>query len=103
MRQTMVHRCTRAATGAAVLATAALISSAVSGEATASPRVAHPCGYSIDGIEAYYNHCTSDGSHILIREDRVGELDKNVCVGPGSTHLGPALIVRYARYIGKLC
>ena len=61
------------------------------------------CGYFIRGIEAYYGHCTSDGSHIQIRMDLVGEPDRNRCVGPGETHLGPALIYRGAYYTGRLC
>ncbi|MFJ7216567.1 DUF6355 family natural product biosynthesis protein [Amycolatopsis sp. NPDC098790] len=90
--------------GPAILAVAAFAACVTTGTAGAAPasQVA-TCGYYVDGVEAYYNHCTSDGSHIVIREDRVGEFDKNVCVGPGVTHLGTAVIVRYARYIGQLC
>jgi uncharacterized protein DUF6355 len=101
MQQKQVKRTTKIA---AILAVTALGGCLLAGEAVASTATtAARCGYYVEGIEAYYNHCTSDGSHIVIREDRVGEFDKNVCVGPGVTHLGTAVIVRYARYIGQLC
>jgi hypothetical protein len=102
MRGTTNKQVRRVAKGVAVLATAALGLGVVTGVAVAAP-AADPCAYFVRGIEAYYNHCTSDGSHIEIRLNMVGEFDKNRCVGPGTTHLGGAHLIRGARYTGKLC
>ncbi|GGM70076.1 hypothetical protein GCM10012275_45650 [Longimycelium tulufanense] len=55
--------------------------------------------------QAWYNHCTSDGSRVLIRVEvhagRGSSYDK--CVPPGQTYLGTLDVVRYAWYKGQTC
>jgi hypothetical protein len=61
------------------------------------------CGYSESDGHAWYNHCTSDGSYIQIKYDRVLGRDGYLCVGPGVTDLGRASSFRNAWYTGNLC
>jgi hypothetical protein len=65
------------------------------------------CGYHLAPApvapDAYYNHCTSDGSHIWITINyHLGD-DGYKCVGPGDTRLGSTSIIAYAYYNGNLC
>lgn len=89
----------------ALVGTTILVAAATSGVAGAATAgaLATPCGYSESGGYAWYNHCTSDGSHIVIRLDVVLGLDGNRCVGPGVTLIGFAADYRNAYYTGQLC
>ncbi|MFI6641859.1 DUF6355 family natural product biosynthesis protein [Streptomyces sp. NPDC050504] len=62
----------------------------------------NPCGFFETSSDAYYNHCTSDGSHILIEIDDWGP-NTVQCVGPGTTWIGEAGDVDGAWYIGRTC
>ncbi|MFJ2769719.1 DUF6355 family natural product biosynthesis protein [Streptomyces sp. NPDC087300] len=71
--------------------------------ATASPAaVKDPCGFFETASDAYYNHCTSDGSHIVIEIDDWGP-NSEQCVGPGVTWIGSASGVDGAWYTGRTC
>ncbi|WP_073760408.1 DUF6355 family natural product biosynthesis protein [Streptomyces sp. CB03234] len=62
------------------------------------------CGYYEDAVTAWYNHCTSDGSHIWVYIDRAwpyGDVER--CLGPGITDIGGAREVNNAWYSGRLC
>lgn len=64
------------------------------------------CGWDPDAPagRAYYRHCTSDGSDIIIRVERhFGLSGYNLCVGPGRTPLGSLSVIKYAWYTGRLC
>jgi hypothetical protein len=52
-----------------------------------------------------YRHCASR-THVLIDAKNIwGTTYRNICVGPGDTHLGylSYWVISYAWYIGKLC
>lgn len=52
-----------------------------------------------------YRHC-STWTHVLIDAENIwGTTYRNICVGPGDTHLGylSYWVISYAWYIGKLC
>lgn len=89
----------------ALVGTTILVVAATSGVAGAATdgEQATPCGYSESSGYAWYNHCTSDGSHIKIRVDVVLGLDGTRCVGPGVTMIGFAADYRNAYYTGELC
>ncbi len=55
--------------------------------------------------EAWYNHCTGDGTRVVIRvEIHDGQGDSyDKCVAPGQTYLGTLNVVRYAWYKGLTC
>ncbi|MGW1867607.1 DUF6355 family natural product biosynthesis protein [Streptomyces mauvecolor] len=86
---------------ASTLASLALLGGAT--VATTAPAHAAACGYFVSYGNSYYNHCTHDGSIIDIHIDVVLGWDKNRCVSPGVTYLGPATKIRNAWYTGKLC
>jgi len=71
--------------------------------ATASPAAADPCGFYETGSDAYYNHCTSDGSHVVIKVEVALAPDYDRCVAPGRTWLGPASRIQGAYYVGRTC
>lgn len=73
------------------------------GTATASPAAADPCGYYETGSDAYYNHCTSDGSHVVIKVEVAWGPDFERCVGPGRSWLGAADKIQGAHYTGRTC
>ncbi|MFG2605008.1 DUF6355 family natural product biosynthesis protein [Streptomyces sp. NPDC048514] len=73
------------------------------GPATATPAAADPCGFYETGSDAYYNHCTSDGSHVVIRVQVALAADYDRCVGPGRTWLGTAKKIQGAYYAGRTC
>ncbi|MEU2086492.1 DUF6355 family natural product biosynthesis protein [Streptomyces albus] len=90
---------------AGVLAAVTLAGSALLGtasSATAQPAV-DKCGFYKDAVTAWYNHCTTDGSHIWVYIDYVGESDKERCLGPGITDIGGANGIKNAWYTGRLC
>ena len=66
------------------------------------PTFRNPCGFYETHSDAYYNHCTSDGSRILIEIDDWGPNTVR-CVGPGVTWIGEAGDVDGAWYIGRTC
>ncbi|MGG8409352.1 DUF6355 family natural product biosynthesis protein [Streptomyces sp. 12297] len=72
------------------------------GTVTASPAVADPCGFYKTHSDAYYNHCTSDGSRVVIEVEVFGP-NYEKCVGPGLTWLGSASRIDGAWYVGRTC
>ncbi|MEU3824985.1 hypothetical protein GT045_37960 [Streptomyces sp. SID486] len=73
------------------------------GAATATPAAADPCGFYETGSDAYYNHCTSDGSHVVIKVEVALAPDYERCVAPGRTWLGSAAKIQGAHYVGRTC
>ncbi|QJT00169.1 hypothetical protein G9272_07640 [Streptomyces asoensis] len=71
--------------------------------ATASPAAADPCGFYETGSDAFYNHCTSDGSRVVIKVDVAWAADYERCVGPGISWLGSAAKIQGAHYTGHTC
>ncbi|AZM55177.1 hypothetical protein DMA15_23545 [Streptomyces sp. WAC 01529] len=70
---------------------------------TASPAAANPCGFYETHSDAYYNHCTSDGSKVVIHVRVALAPDYERCVAPGRTWLGSASKIQGAHYIGRTC
>ncbi|PAZ10068.1 hypothetical protein CLM62_42180 [Streptomyces sp. SA15] len=70
---------------------------------TASPAAADPCGFFETSADAYYNHCTSDGSRVVIKVEVALAPDYERCVAPGKTWLGSASKIQGAYYIGRTC
>jgi hypothetical protein len=70
---------------------------------TATPAAADSCGFYENSSDAYYNHCTSDGSHVVIKVQVALAPDYERCVGPGKTWLGPASKIQGAYYVGRTC
>jgi hypothetical protein len=73
------------------------------GTVTANPAAADPCGFYETSADAYYNHCTSDGSHVVIKVQVALASDYERCVGPGRTWLGSASKIQGAYYVGRTC
>ncbi|MEU3730375.1 MULTISPECIES: DUF6355 family natural product biosynthesis protein [unclassified Streptomyces] len=94
-------RLRRIATGA-LGSVALLLASAGAVTMSAGPAAANPCGFYETHSDAYYNHCTSDGSRIVIEIDDWGP-NSEQCVGPGVTWIGPASGVDGAWYTGRTC
>lgn len=69
----------------------------------ASPAAATPCGFYETGSDAFYNHCTSDGSQVVIKVEVARAPDHEWCVGPGRTWLGSAGRIQGAHYTGRTC
>ncbi|MGX8910259.1 DUF6355 family natural product biosynthesis protein [Streptomyces netropsis] len=82
--------------------TLALGTSMVPSASASSATLLNPCGFFETASDAYYNHCTSDGSRILIEIDDWGP-NTVKCVGPGTTWIGEAGDVDGAWYIGRTC
>jgi hypothetical protein len=93
------HRVTSTVASAAALAAMSLGVVAV----TATPSAADPCGFYETSADAYYNHCTSDGSRVVIKVRVAGASDYERCVGPGRTWLGSASKIQGAHYVGRTC
>ena len=70
---------------------------------TASPAAADPCGFYETGSDAYYNHCTSDGSRVIVKVEVAWAPDYERCVAPGKTWLGSAGEIQGAYYTGRTC
>ncbi|MFE5394486.1 DUF6355 family natural product biosynthesis protein [Streptomyces sp. NPDC056568] len=86
------------------LATAALALASLGAVAvTAAPAAADPCGFDETGSDAFYRHCTSDGSHVVIKVEVAHAADYERCVGPGRTWLGAAGKIQGAHYAGRTC
>lgn len=61
------------------------------------------CGYYEVSGGAYYGHCDEPPrTDVIIHVDTIYE-DYDLCVMPGTTTLGPALVVNNAWYTGRLC
>ncbi|MEU6392336.1 DUF6355 family natural product biosynthesis protein [Streptomyces sp. NPDC046939] len=86
----------------ALSAVALALASAGAVTLNAAPAAADPCGFYKTHSDAYYNHCTSDGSHIVIEVDDWGP-NSEMCVGPGVTWIGSASDVDGAWYTGRTC
>ncbi|MGW2051467.1 DUF6355 family natural product biosynthesis protein [Streptomyces sp. NPDC001858] len=71
--------------------------------ATAGPAAADPCGFYETSSDAYYNHCTSDGSRVVIKVEVALAPDYERCVGPGTVWLGSASRIQGAYYTGRTC
>ncbi|MDH6215372.1 DUF6355 family natural product biosynthesis protein [Streptomyces pseudovenezuelae] len=71
--------------------------------ATAGPAAADPCGFYETGSDAFYNHCTSDGSNVVIKVRVAMGPDYERCVGPGRSWLGSAGRIQGAHYTGRTC
>ncbi|BET52647.1 MULTISPECIES: DUF6355 family natural product biosynthesis protein [Streptomyces] len=69
---------------------------------SAGPAAANPCGFYETASDAYYNHCTSDGSHIVIEIDDWGPNSER-CVVPGVTWIGSSSDIDGAWYTGRTC
>ncbi|WTW99443.1 DUF6355 family natural product biosynthesis protein [Streptomycetaceae bacterium NBC_01309] len=91
--------CVLASAAALVLATAGTVTAS----ATAAPALRNPCGFYETSSDAYYNHCTSDGSRIVIGVRVALAPDYERCVAPGRTWLGSADKIQGAHYTGRLC
>ncbi|MFB9904223.1 DUF6355 family natural product biosynthesis protein [Allokutzneria oryzae] len=90
---------------APALAAATLAVATFALPAAASPHdssEAAKCGYFTKNIGAYYDHCTSDGSSVVIVVQKKSS-DEERCVKPGVTYLGSIYQIRGAYYNGKLC
>ncbi|MGW6528279.1 DUF6355 family natural product biosynthesis protein [Streptomyces venezuelae] len=94
-----VRRSLPAVIGALALGLGMTMASSASAEPAA---IQNPCGFYETHSDAYYNHCTSDGSHIVIEIDDWGP-NSEQCVGPGVTWIGSASGVDGAWYTGRTC
>ncbi|MET7359655.1 DUF6355 family natural product biosynthesis protein [Streptomyces sp. NPDC005562] len=63
----------------------------------------NPCGFYETASDAYYNHCTSDGSRVVIKVRVAWGPDYERCVAPGRSWLGSAKKIQGAHYIGRTC
>ncbi|AJP00332.1 hypothetical protein TU94_01015 [Streptomyces cyaneogriseus subsp. noncyanogenus] len=70
--------------------------------ATPSGAAADPCGFYKTGSDAFYNHCTSDGSNVVIEVEVRGP-NYERCVGPGRSWLGSSGRINGAFYTGRTC
>lgn len=95
-----VRRSLPAVIGAAALVLG-LSTTALAAPAPAAA-VKDPCGFYKTSSDAYYNHCTSDGSHIVIEVEVWGP-NYEKCVAPGVTWLGSADRIDGAWYVGRTC
>ncbi|GHH09995.1 hypothetical protein GCM10018780_46480 [Streptomyces lanatus] len=87
-----------------VLASVALVLTSLGAvTAQAIPAAADPCGFYETGSDAFYNHCTSDGSRVVIKVRVAYAADYERCVGPGTTWLGSAGKIQGAHYVGRTC
>ncbi|NUU25050.1 MAG: hypothetical protein HOV68_26635 [Streptomycetaceae bacterium] len=91
----------RRLTAGALAATALVL--AAGGTSAASPAHRDPCGFYETGSDAFYNHCTSDNSRIVIKVEVAWAPDYETCVGPGRTWLGSAGSIQGAHYTGRTC
>ncbi|SDN55196.1 hypothetical protein SAMN04487981_105412 [Streptomyces sp. cf386] len=95
-------RVRRMVTGA--LGSAALVLTSLGAlTAHATPAAADPCGFYETSADAFYNHCTSDGSRVVIKVEVALAPDYERCVAPGKTWLGSADKIQGAYYVGRTC
>ncbi|MFJ1967543.1 DUF6355 family natural product biosynthesis protein [Streptomyces sp. NPDC087903] len=69
---------------------------------SAAPATADPCGFYATGSDAFYNHCTGDGSRVVIEVEVWGP-NYERCVAPGRTWLGSSGKIDGAHYVGRTC
>jgi hypothetical protein len=93
------HSLLAVATTAALALGLAPSATATSGHGSA---VMNPCGFYETGSDAFYNHCTRDGSHIVIEVEVFGP-NYERCVVPGDTWLGKASRIQGAHYVNRTC
>ncbi|GAB7029244.1 hypothetical protein JCM4914_07050 [Streptomyces platensis subsp. malvinus] len=74
---------------------------AATGQALALAK--EPCGFYKTGSDAFYRHCTTDGSNVVIKVKVAWAPDYERCVGPGRTWLGSASRIQGAHYVGRTC
>jgi hypothetical protein len=94
---------------AALVTTGLLSASAAANTAAADEQRAAAqfrCGFYESGGSAYYGHCdapprTDIVIHVTGEFPNLTEYD--MCVKPGVTYLGPATLISYAVYTGRLC
>ncbi|WP_327406238.1 DUF6355 family natural product biosynthesis protein [Streptomyces sp. NBC_01288] len=85
------------------LGSAALVLGSLGGVAAASPAAAGPCGFYETGSDAFYRHCTTDGSRVVIKVEVARARDYERCVAHGTTWLGSARKIQGAHYAGRTC
>ena len=85
------------------LGAAALVLTSLGAVAAASPASAGPCGFYETGSDAFYRHCTTDGSRVVIKVEVARARDYERCVGHGTTWLGSARKIQGAHYAGRTC
>ncbi|WP_406130672.1 DUF6355 family natural product biosynthesis protein [Streptomyces sp. NBC_00989] len=85
------------------LGSAALVIGSLGAVAAASPAAANPCGFYETGSDAYYRHCTTDGSQVVIKVEVARARDYERCVAHGTTWLGSARKIQGAHYAGRTC
>lgn len=85
------------------LGSAALVLGSLGGVAAASPATASPCGFYETGSDAFYRHCTTDGSRVVIKVEVARARDYERCVAHGTTWLGSARKIQGAHYAGRTC
>ncbi|WP_427919824.1 DUF6355 family natural product biosynthesis protein [Streptomyces sp. cg40] len=90
------HRPARRSWGALVLTSVGTV-------AAAPPASPAPCGFYKTSTDAYYRHCTRDGSHVVIKVRVARARDHEACVRPGTTWLGSARRIQGAYYVGRTC
>ncbi|MFF3458667.1 DUF6355 family natural product biosynthesis protein [Streptomyces sp. NPDC002730] len=94
-----VRRSLLAAVGAAAL----VLGLPTAASAAPGPVAAmNPCGFYKTSSDAHYNHCTSDGSRVVIEVEVFGP-NYERCVAPGDTWLGSADKIQGAYYVGRTC
>ncbi|WP_409496849.1 DUF6355 family natural product biosynthesis protein [Amycolatopsis sp. cmx-11-12] len=64
---------------------------APAGIASATELAPKPCGYSESNGHSWYDHCTSDGSLIVIKIDFVLVRDRWHCVAPGVSYIAASV------------
>ncbi len=94
-----LRRIVTSALGSTALVFAAIATVTAAG----TPAGADPCGFYETSSDAFYNHCTSDGSRVVIKVEVALAPDYERCVGPGTTWLGSADRIQGARYVGRTC
>ncbi|MCT9093219.1 DUF6355 family natural product biosynthesis protein [Streptomyces sp. ASQP_92] len=87
----------------ALLGAAALTLASPVAASAVPTAVMNPCGFYKTGSDAFYNHCTGDGSHVVIKVEVARERDYEWCVGPGRSWLGAAKKIQGAHYTGRTC
>ncbi|WP_262059044.1 DUF6355 family natural product biosynthesis protein [Streptomyces sp. STR69] len=97
-----VRRVVTSALGAAALVLTSL-GSVAAAPASAAPASAIICGFFKTSTNAYYSHCTRDGSHVVIKVKVALARDHELCVSPGTTWLGSARKIQGAYYVGRTC
>ncbi|WP_433570480.1 DUF6355 family natural product biosynthesis protein [Streptomyces sp. CA-251247] len=88
--------------GAVALVLGATTASAAPAAPAAGTALMNPCGFYETSSDAYYQHCTSDGSRVIVEVEVFGP-NYERCVAPGTTWLGSAGKIDGAFYTGRTC